>query len=177
MLAQLQQGAQEANKERVKNGYPPLTVIGWAAPPHYNRETHKLYWAKELQFGSDSLHTLNYNIRVLGRRGVLVLNAVAPMNDLAVIERDMQNVLGFVEFNEGHRYSDYLPGKDKAAEYGIGGLILGAVAVKAGLFKLLFAGLIAAKKLIIAAVIACTAWARRVMSSRKAKAAASPPAA
>ena len=54
-------------------------------PPSYDAAAHKLYWAKELMFGTDMDHTLNYNIRVLGRRGVLVLNAVAEMKQLAVI--------------------------------------------------------------------------------------------
>jgi uncharacterized membrane-anchored protein len=58
-----------------------------------------------------------------------------------------------VEFNEGHRYADYLPGKDKAAAYGIAGLIVGVTAAKAGFFKVLLVGLLAFKKgLILAAV-------------------------
>jgi uncharacterized membrane-anchored protein len=36
-----------------------------------------MYWAKEINFGGDSENTLNYNIRVLGRKGVLLLNFIA----------------------------------------------------------------------------------------------------
>jgi hypothetical protein len=36
-------------------------------------------------FGSEGDHTLNYNIRILGRRGVLVLNAVSGMKQLDAI--------------------------------------------------------------------------------------------
>ena len=82
LLTQMQKEIQDDNPERVKDGYQPLTLIGWAAPPRYDKATHKLYWAKELQFGDYTNHALNYDIRVLGRRGVLVLNAVAPIGNL-----------------------------------------------------------------------------------------------
>lgn len=176
MLAQMQEGVKKANEERRKQGFEEVALIGWAEPPYYDREAHKMYWAKELAFSdSPENHTLNYNIRILGRRGVLVLNAVAGMDQLAVIKAQTPDVLGAVEFNEGHRYADYLPGKDKAATYGIAGLILGATAAKAGLFKGLIAGLIALKKVIIAGIAAGLALLKRKFGKGDAKP-ESPPA-
>ncbi len=61
---------------------------------------HKLYRAKELMFSTDMDHTLNYNIRVLGRRGILVLNAVALMKQLPVIRAQANDVLAAVEFTK-----------------------------------------------------------------------------
>jgi uncharacterized membrane-anchored protein len=95
---------------------------------------------------------------------VLVLNAVASMNQLPMIREKSPQVLAAVDFKEGHRYTDYLPGKDKAATYGVAGLIVGATAAKAGLFKVLWVGLLAFKKLIIAAVIALGAGLKRIFS-------------
>jgi len=131
-----------------------MTLVGWAEPPHYDAVAHKLYWAKDLTFEGNDHHTLNYNIRILGRRGVLVLNAVASMGQIETIRTRSQEILQAVEFNEGHRYADYLPGKDKAAAYGVAGLILGATAAKAGLFKMLWVGILAFKKLILAGLVA-----------------------
>lgn len=161
LLKEMQEGLVKANPERVKAGYPAITLIGWAEPPVYNAETHKIYWAKELKFGDDTTRVLNYNVRVLGRRGVLNLNAIADMYQLDSIKVGMQQVLGFVEFNEGHRYADYLPGKDKAATYGVAGLVAGAVAAKTGLLKALFAGLLAAKKFIVIGLVAAGAWLKK----------------
>lgn len=45
--------------------------MGWAEPPSYDAPAHKMYWAKDLLFSGNTEHTLNYNIRILGRRGVL----------------------------------------------------------------------------------------------------------
>jgi uncharacterized membrane-anchored protein len=161
MLKEMQDATVAANAERKKQGFEPVTLVGWAEPPSYNAETHKLYWAKELAFASNTEHTLNYNIRILGRRGVLVLNAVAGMDQLRTIHSKSPEVLAAVEFNEGHRYTDFLPGKDKAATYGITGLIVGAAAAKAGLFKMLWVGILAFKKLIIVGLIGLGAAIKR----------------
>ena len=120
-----------------------------------------MYWAKDLVFGSENDHTLNYNIRILGRRGVLVLNAVANMKQLTAIKSETRNVLSAVEFNEGHRYADFLPGKDKAAAYGLAGLIVGATAAKAGFFKVLWVGILAFKKVIFVGLVALAAALKR----------------
>jgi uncharacterized membrane-anchored protein len=69
----MQESALKANEERQRQGFDALTLIGWAETPSYDSPAHKLYWAKELAFGSHAEHTLNYTIRVLGQRGVLVL--------------------------------------------------------------------------------------------------------
>ena len=166
LLKQMQDATAGENAERTKRGFPAIAVVGWAEPPTYDRASHKMYWAKDLMFGSSGEHTLNYSIRILGRRGVLVLNAVANMNQLPAVRSETQNVLTAVNFVEGHRYTDYLPGKDKAAAYGVAGLVLGATAAKAGLFKVLWIGILAFKKLIIAGVIALGAGLKRLFSGR-----------
>ena len=69
MLQQMKEGARKASAERVKNGYPSMELVGWATPPRYDKQTHKLYWAKEIKFdGGKGENTLNYNLRILGRR-------------------------------------------------------------------------------------------------------------
>lgn len=162
MLAQMQEETTENNEAREKEGFEPITLVGWAEPPHYDAKTHKLYWAKELKFGSATDHTLNYSIRILGRRGVLVLNAVSSIDQLETVKQGTPDVLSAVEFNEGHRYTDYLPGTDKAAAYGIGGLILGATAAKAGFFKLIWVALLASKKLLLAGLVAAGAAIKKL---------------
>ena len=74
LLADMQASSRESNDARVEAGYEAIELVGWAAPPRYDAETKKLYWAKELRFGDIPVNTLNYNVRVLGRKGVLVLN-------------------------------------------------------------------------------------------------------
>jgi len=167
LLKKMQQGIRDENDERKRAGYPAVELVGWAEPPRYDSASHKLYWAKSLRFGDDTAHTLNYNIRVLGRRGVLVLNAVAEMDQLDQIKSAMSQVMGFVEFTDGHRYADFVPGSDKVAEYGIAALIAGGVAAKAGLFKVLLAALIGLKKLLVVALAAVAAFFRKLTGGKK----------
>ena len=173
LLKKMQRGITQANEERRQQGYPEVALVGWAEPPRYDSTTHKLYWAKDLRFGTEAVHTLNYNIRVLGRRGVLVLNAVATMDQLAAVQGGMGKVIGFVDFADGNRYADFVPGTDKVAEYGIAALIAGGIAAKAGFFKLLLAGIIALKKLIVVALVAIGAFFKRIFGKKKEAPAAS----
>lgn len=152
LLKTMQESMKEANEERKKQGYQPMTLVGWAEAPHYDKASHKLYWAKELHSEGDAQNGLNYNIRVLGREGVLVLNAVAGMDQIAQIRKEMKTVTAFSDFTPGNRYADFDDKTDKVAEYGLAALIAGGAAAKLGLFGKLFALLLAFKKVIIVGI-------------------------
>ncbi|RQH05829.1 DUF2167 domain-containing protein [Paraburkholderia dinghuensis] len=179
MLRDMQKGTRDSNAERVKEGYPALELRGWAEPPHYDAKAHKLYWASDLavkkEDGSLSAGTLNYGIRVLGRKGYLSLNAVAPMDQLANVRADMPQVLAMTEFDDGERYTDYKAGTDKLAAYGLGALIAGVAAKKLGLLAIIAAFAAKFFKVGIVALIAFGAGLKRLFS-RKPKADASPAA-
>lgn len=151
MLKDLQEESAADNQWRAENGYEPVELIGWASQPHYDDQGKKLHWAKELKFGDSETNTLNYNIRVLGRKGVLVLNFIANMDQLADIQQHVPTVLAMTDFNQGHRYAEFDPDMDEVAAYGIGALIAGKLAAKAGLFATL---LILLKKLWIVPLLA-----------------------
>ena len=167
MLKDMQQATRESNPERKKLGYPEVQLIGWAAKPHYDQSSSKIYWAKELKFADSGDNTLNYDIRVLGRSGYLSLNAIAPMSELATVESGMQHVLAMTEFDAGHRYADFNPSTDKVAAYGVAALVGGALASKAGLFAKLLALLVAGKKFVGIAVVGLFALVGRLFGRKK----------
>ena len=164
LLKQMQKATQEHNAEREKEGYPAVELVGWAAPPRYDAATKKMYWAKEIRFGDhpEGPDTLNYDIRILGRRGVLVLNAVAGMDQLDEIREATPQILGMVNYNQGNRYADFDPKTDKVAAYGLAALVVGGIAAKAGLFKLMIPVLLAAKKFVIIGVLAVVTFFKRL---------------
>lgn len=166
MLKQLQKATLAENKERTAKGYPAMDLVGWAEPPHYDAATHKLYWAREFRVEGAGENTLNYDIRILGRRGYLVLSAIAGMDQLPEIRKQAPTILGLVEFNDGNRYTDFDPKVDKVATYGLAALVAGGIAAKLGFFKLLWVGLVAAKKFIIIGVVAVSAWVRKLFKKR-----------
>lgn len=167
LLKQMQEGTAEANKEREKAGYPSIQLIGWAAAPRYDAATHKMYWAKEIKFGDSAEHTLNYNIRMLGRRGVLVVNAVAGMSQLKQVEAATPQLLAMVDFQDGHRYTDFTEKTDKVATYGLAALVAGGVAAKAGFFKVIWLGILAMKKFVIFGIVAVAGFVKKLFTGRR----------
>ena len=167
LLKQMQAGVAESNKVRKEKGYPTVDLLGWAAQPRYDAATHKLYWAKKLKFEGEESETLNYNIRMLGRKGVLELNAIASVDQLGEIDAQTPQILGMVDFKEGSRYADFDPKVDKVAKYGIATLVAGgalAAAAKLGLLKGLWVFILAAKKFIIIGVIAVIAFFKKMFN-------------
>lgn len=154
MLKDMKEGTESENDDLKKEGYRAVHLVGWAENPHYDGATKKLYWAKELDFEGSGSHTLNYDVRVLGRDGVLSMNAVAGIGQLDQIRQAMRPLIDVAEFNEGYRYAEFNPKTDRLAEYGLGALIAGGVAAKLGLFGKLLALIIAAKKVLIAGAVA-----------------------
>jgi uncharacterized membrane-anchored protein len=115
------------------------------------------------------VNTLNYDVRVLGREGVLSMNAVAGMPQLATIESDMQQLLKVAAFNEGYRYEEFNEDTDRMAAYGLGALVAGGVAAKAGFFAKLGALLLAFKKFIVIGLAALGAFLAKLFRARKAE--------
>lgn len=155
LMREMQRDTEAANEYRVAEGYGTVELIGWAEPPVYDAQTNRMYWAKDLVFDGSDYHTLNYDMRVLGRRGVLTLSYVAGMDQLEEIRASRDEVLAMAEFTDGNRYADYQPG-DQKAEYGLAALVAGgaglAIAKKTGIIAMV---LLALKKFwfIIAGVV------------------------
>lgn len=132
LLTTMKSDTRESSAWRVENGYDSIELVGWAAEPFYDQEDRKLHWAKELRFAGSEDTTLNYNIRALGRKGVLVMNFIAGMDNLAEVEQTAPIVMEMTNFTQGNTYSDFNPSIDKVAAVGIGGLIAGKVLAKTG---------------------------------------------
>jgi uncharacterized membrane-anchored protein len=137
LLEEMQKDTEEDNQERTKDGYESVHLIGWGAPPYYDKNQHTLHWAKLLRFGDGLSETLNYNVRMLGRKGVLVFNAIAEPQQLPEIKASIPSLLANVSFVKGQQYNDFSSGIDEVAVYGIGGLVAGKVLAKVGLFAII----------------------------------------
>jgi uncharacterized membrane-anchored protein len=99
---------------------------------------------------------VNYNTRVLGRKGVMEVVLVVDPANLAATLPEFRSVIAGHKFQSGESYAEYRPG-DKIAKYGLGALVLGGAAVgaaKLGLFASLAVFFKKAWKLVIIGVIA-----------------------
>jgi uncharacterized membrane-anchored protein len=130
LLQQLQESEPEINQRRTAQGYPAQHLVGWAEQPAYNRNTHSVVWAQNLQITGQSENSLNYDVRLLGRSGVLSLNMVTGMSQLAATRQAAQRFAAQAEFTPGNRYADHQSG-DRTAEYGVAGLVAAGVGAAA----------------------------------------------
>ena len=175
LLKAMKEGTEEANKERVAHGFAALHVGGWAEPPRYDKAPHHLVWA--LKAESTDGASVNYNTRVLGRRGFVALNLITDPAELAANKPEAATLLAATRYRPGARYEDFDSSKDKVAEYGLVGLVLGgaglgaAKLVKVGLLakfgKGILALLLAGKKAIVALFIGAAAFAKKLFGGKK----------
>jgi uncharacterized membrane-anchored protein len=131
VLTELKTATRESSAERERQGYEPITLVGWASPPRYELTTHSLHWARDLIFGKDmnAAHTLNYQLRILGREGILEMNFVAGIDQLQAVKDSIPAVTGLVTYDVGKKYEDFRDG-DAVAAYGLAGLIATAAGAK-----------------------------------------------
>lgn len=168
----------QQNEERQKMGVPPFFVADWAEPPHYEKSKNQVVWAigvREEDNPNSPVTAINYNTRILGRKGVLSMNLVTEPDNLIENKKKVSVILDDTKFTKGNAYSDFKPGIDKDAGIGIAGLILGGGALAAaakfgilgGAWKFLLAGIIALKKFIIVGILGLGAFIGKMFGKKK----------
>jgi uncharacterized membrane-anchored protein len=139
IFKQLKEGNEESNEERKANGFPPLELLRWSEKPRYDKTQHAIVWGLVVHGRSTSV---NYNTRILGRRGVLSLNMVAKEELISKYKPQLEQLLKKVTYMKGQTYADFLPGKDKNSNLSLTGLVLGGGAMAMGV-KLAKMGILA----------------------------------
>lgn len=177
ILKSYKEGTIEQNKERKELKLEPIYVGGWAEKPKYEKSKHQVVWAIEVKDQDSTtapVEAINYNTRILGRRGVLSMNLVTSLSKFPENKAKIQSLLDKTEFTKGNTYGEYQEGKDKASGYGLTGLILGGGAMAAaakmgllgGLWKWLLALIIAGKKFIVLIVIGIGALFAKIFGKK-----------
>lgn len=163
LLKSLREGNAMANEERRRRGWSTLEIVGWEVPPRYNEETHNLEWA--ITGESEGRQVVNYNVRLLGRQGVMSATLLVDPQDLSASLPAYRALLAGYDFQSGQHYAEYRQG-DKLAQYGLAALIAGGAAVgaaKLGLFAWVAVFFKKAWKLVVVAVAAIAAVLRKLI--------------
>jgi uncharacterized membrane-anchored protein len=167
VLKSVRDGTEASNPERRRRGWGEMHVVGWKVEPHYDTTTKRLEWA--IIGRSDDGDTINFNTRLLGRKGVMSVVLVASPEDLDAATVAFKDSLTGFEYLSGQRYADVQEG-DKIAEYGLAALIAGgaaAVATKKGFWGVLAGFFAAAWKFIGVALVALGAWFRSLFKKKE----------
>jgi uncharacterized membrane-anchored protein len=153
ILDSLKKGTENANEVRKQRGWPAFHITGWEKPPFYDEQTHNLTWAVLGQSDPPPVDnnkpdgkpaepgvSVNYSVRLLGRRGTMDVDLVLSPEDLPATVPVFNEIMKGFSYTSGNRYAEFMKG-DKVAGYGLTALIAGgaaAAAVKTGLFAKLF---------------------------------------
>ncbi len=171
MLASLQAGTEEQNREREKAGVPAMEAVGWSEPPSYDPATHRLAWALSSRVAGardDAPRMVNYNTYVLGRDGYFTLNLVAPLADLPALKPVAEGQMAAFEYKPGRRYADFDARSDRVAPYGLASLVVGATQPQAGLLPKARALSAPLKVLLLAVILMVIAGAVFALRRRRA---------
>ncbi|MBK7874209.1 MAG: DUF2167 domain-containing protein [Planctomycetes bacterium] len=133
LLESIQTSNAEGNEERKRRGWDTVDVVGWEKAPFYDEKTNNLTWA--LRTRSSDGDGVNWDVRLLGRRGVMKARLICGVDALPTILPGFDALVGTFQYKQGHKYAEFQKG-DKIAEYGLGALVLGGAGVAA--FKLGF---------------------------------------
>lgn len=170
ILKSYREGTEEGNKERRSRGWDELNILGWSAKPEYDAQIKSLAWSILAEDVQSHHQIVNYNTRLLGRRGVMDVVVVTPPDKLAASISDFKSTLPGFQYAPGESYAEYRAG-DRVAEYGLAALITGgvlAVAAKKGLFTILGGFLVAAWKFVLIGLAAVGAWFKNLFKKKQA---------
>jgi uncharacterized membrane-anchored protein len=169
ILQSYREGTEAGNKERRARGWSDLNVLGWSAKPEYDPQIKSLAWSLLLEDAQTHSQIINYNTRLLGRRGVMDVVVVTEPPKLAASINDFKSTLPGFQYAAGESYAEYRPG-DRVAEYGLAALITGgalAVAAKKGFFTVILGALAAAWKFVLAGFVAMSAWFKNLFKKKQ----------
>lgn len=165
VLTDMKSGEEAANEASRKAGYAGSVTVGWAQPPSYDSAGKTLIWARNLKFDGAKVNTLNYDVRKLGRTGVLSMNMVDSLPNLANVRTAAVDLGNTVQFDSGMAYDDFNSATDHTADYGLAGLVAAgagvAVAKKVGILGIVLLFLKKGIIVVLAALAGGWAWVKR----------------
>src|SRR3546814_3014754 len=82
ILSSIREGTEASNIERERRGWDTMKILGWSFRPQYDEQINALEWAILAQMDHGGGQLINYNTRLLGRRGVMEVVLVADPQTL-----------------------------------------------------------------------------------------------
>lgn len=150
LLSQMKEAVIEENKSLPQE--QQMLLEGWAIQPKYIALKNTLIWARS--FSANGEIVINYDIRILGKDGLVSVNAVIGQEDMAEVQSKEDIVINSVQYLNGYRYSDFDSTRDKVSDWTIGGLVAGGILAKTGILSKIGIFLLKFSKIIIVGLVA-----------------------
>ncbi|MEC5146201.1 DUF2167 domain-containing protein [Chitinophaga sp. 212800010-3] len=113
LISNMNTALKKENLVRQQREVALISGATWALPPFYDEAAHALHWPIALHFDGNRLPMLNYEVRLLGRRGNLCITAIGRLGDLTMINEQLKTITGAIHFRPGYSYADFNPHTDK----------------------------------------------------------------
>jgi uncharacterized membrane-anchored protein len=117
LLREMKEELKNQNVLRRRNGAGEITSMDWAFPPYFDKQSRSLHWARILHFDSNAAPVLNYEVRLLGRRGSLCFTAIGKTGEVSKMKAQLQSVIAQARFTNGNSYTDFNPRTDQSARW------------------------------------------------------------
>ncbi|MBO9728205.1 MAG: DUF2167 domain-containing protein [Chitinophaga sp.] len=117
LLREMKEELKNENILRRRNGGGEITSMDWAFPPYFDKGTRSLHWARILRFEGSTAPVLNYEVRLLGRRGSLCFTAIGKIGEGPKIRAQLDRVVTLARFTNGNSYADFNPRTDESARW------------------------------------------------------------
>ena len=122
LLKAIREATDRANVESVARGWATIDEVEWLRPPFYDGAGHNLGWAMKFKVGGRP--AANYDIRLLGRAGLVEVKLAANLDDISALIPARDTLLDGFSFDPYKRYADHKAG-DRTATYGLVALVAG----------------------------------------------------
>lgn len=169
LLKTIKEGTEQGNKYREERGIPPMTILGWHVKPNFNDQTKNLEWS--ILAESDNRKFVNYNVRLLGRKGVTEITLINSLDEVDASLPAFRELIKDFSYKSGEAYAEYRAG-DKMAKYGLGALVVGgaaAVAYKVGFLGMILAFAKKIWKLVIVTLVVLGGWIKNLITGRSSR--------
>lgn len=117
LLHDMKEELKNENVLRSRKGAGVITSMDWAFPPYFDKNNLTLHWARILHFDGITPPVLNYEVRLLGRRGSLCFTAIGKAGDIGRIRKQLQQIASSAHFTNGNGYADFNPRTDPSARW------------------------------------------------------------
>ena len=161
---------EKTNEKRREAGLSTLEFVGWADEPRYDKNLKVICYAKHFVSSKDTeneVHSMNYEIDVLGKSGYVILNAVADYEDKDMVVGVSNDVVKSIAYADGYKYTDFDSTKDLISDISVGGLVAGGLLAKTGFFAKIGVLLLKFWKLVVALFVGIGALVAKVLKGKK----------
>ena len=125
LLANLKNNMLRSNESRLNMGLNTMAVSGWVMVPYFDHFKKALYWATRITANGTDEEILNYNLRLLGKTGVIKINAVATLDQLSDIKKNLPLIIAQTRFSAEERFEAFKEGTDRESKQNLTSLIAG----------------------------------------------------